>query len=106
MILLNPELKKLFGKWEWVETSGGFAGKIITPQNSGRSEEVEFTKHGIYMKYNAGYLLDKKKFNITEGKSILNKNKVYLISFSADDSSITNSVIPQSVSFGGYTSSN
>ncbi|MBK5283990.1 MAG: hypothetical protein JJE25_01180 [Bacteroidia bacterium] len=99
--VLNPELKRLFGRWELIETSGGFTGKFITPKTSGHFEEIEFTMYGNYIKYETGNLSDKKKFNISEEKSIFNKNPVYIISYSDADSSLTRLLIPQSVRFGG-----
>jgi hypothetical protein len=99
--LPNPELKKIFGKWEWIQTSGGFAGKIITPAKAGYSEEIEFTKEGLFMEYKNGKLQDKKKFSITVGKSILQKDSAYIISFSTVDSSFIRAIEKQSVSFKG-----
>ena len=99
--LPDPELKKIFGKWEWVQTSGGFAGKIITPAKAGYTEEIEFTKDGLFNKFKSGAIVDRKKYSVTEGKSVLKHETAYLVSYSVVDSSYKELLLNQSVSFKG-----
>jgi hypothetical protein len=99
--LPNPELKKIFGRWEWVESSGGFMGKVITPAKAGYTEEIEFLKDGIFLKFKNGNVIDKNKFSISEGKSIFKAESSYIISFSPVDSSGPSSMQKQSLSFAG-----
>jgi hypothetical protein len=99
--LPNPELKKIFGKWEWVETSGGFAGKIITPAKAGYTEEIEFTSQGIFQEFKDGKLKDKKGFSIISGKSILKEDLNYIIYFTMIDSLFPRPMQKQSLSLKG-----
>ena len=101
IVLPNPELKKIFGRWEWIESSGGFAGKITTPVKAGITQEIEFSKEGIWQKYKNGTLAERKKYSVAEGNSILKKETAYIISFSSVDSTVIQSVEKQSVRFGG-----
>jgi len=99
--LPDPELKKIFGRWEWIETSGGFAGKIITPSKAGYTDEIEFNKEGIFQEFRNGTLQDKKRFSITTDKSILKEDSAYIISFSPIDSLFRRTMKKHSVSFSG-----
>ena len=99
--LSNPELKKLLGRWEWIETSGGFAGKIITPVKAGYTDEIEFNKEGIFQEFKNGKLQDKKRFSITKEKSNLIGDSAYIIAFDSMDSSFVRAIQKQSVSFKG-----
>ena len=99
--LPNPELKKIFGRWQWVETSGGFAGKTITPLKAGYQEEITFNSEGIFQEFKDGKLQDKKRFSIEAGKSILQEDSAYIISFSTIDTSFGRAIQKQSVIFKG-----
>lgn len=99
--LPNPELKKIFGRWEWIETSGGFAGKIITPAKTGIAYAIEFSTNGIFQYYKNEKLIDKKLFSIIEGTSIYGGEKAYIVSYSNVDSLFRGSMPNQSVSFSG-----
>lgn len=46
--------KKLIGTWVWVETSGGFAGTITTPQSENREIKIQFTTKGIHNEWENG----------------------------------------------------
>ncbi|NJO88248.1 MAG: hypothetical protein HC831_04200 [Chloroflexia bacterium] len=35
---------EIIGRWTWVETSGGFAGGITTPETTGNQITIEFTR--------------------------------------------------------------
>src|SRR5258705_9482965 len=59
----DPELKKILGKWEWVSTSGGFAGKNSTPSNAGYDLRIEFKSNSMFVRYKDSTLIDNKKFS-------------------------------------------
>jgi hypothetical protein len=98
----STDLDKLFGTWNWIQSSGGFAGQINSPATSGYSQTIEFNKNGIYKIYKDGKQKDKMKFTLTNGTSIYNTGTAYLIKykdiglFDKNDHSVT-----QSVKFGG-----
>lgn len=81
----HPNLKKVFGKWQWVSSTGGFAGKTITPASEGYPLRVEFRTNGIYRKYKGDTLIEKKKFSFSPETSIHHGKPVWTVSF-ADSS--------------------
>lgn len=89
-----PELKKIFGKWEWVSTSGGFAGKTITPASEKYTSKLEFSSGGIYKKYKNDSLAEQKKFTFSQATSIHNHQSVWIIS-------LDGSALKMAVSFSG-----
>ena len=99
--LPNPEMKKLFGKWNWIETSGGFTGKTITPALTRYALEIEFTKEGVFQKFKNEKSEVRMKFKVIEGKSIFSEENAYLLSLSVFDSSSAESFHKQSVRFRG-----
>ena len=91
----DPELQKIFGKWEWVSTSGGFAGKAITPAREGYTVRIEFSNEGIYHKFKNDSLADRKQFSFVQKESIQTHQPVWLLSFEGESS------LPMAVSFSG-----
>jgi hypothetical protein len=79
--LPDPSLDKLFGSWEWVETSGGYAGQIKTPATEGYSKTIEFKSNGIYKVYIDGKRDGKMTFTIKEGTSILTNASAWFIDY-------------------------
>jgi len=90
----DPELKKIFGKWQWVESSGGFAGKITTPAKAGYSERIEFSNEGIYHKFKNDSLIDRKSFSFSQKTSIQTGKPAWVLSLNEGS-------IPMAVSFSG-----
>jgi hypothetical protein len=101
MQLPDPELKKIFGKWQWVSTSGGFTGKTITPASEGYTVRIEFSSNGIYQKYQNNALTDRKNFSFSQGTSIHNHKPVWVISFTEAVPHFNESPQAMSVSFSG-----
>ena len=77
--LPNQELEKLFGTWEWISSSGGFAGITTSHDSVGNTKTIEFTKKGIYKSYKNGDLIEKRKFTIKKGSSIYTSDDANLI---------------------------
>jgi hypothetical protein len=90
----DQELKKIFGKWEWLETSGGFAGKITTPSKAGYSERIEFSNDGVYQKFRNDSLTDKKQFSFSQKTSIQTGKPAWVLSLNEGSNSMA-------VSFSG-----
>lgn len=101
--LPDPSLSRLFGKWEWLMSSGGFSGGSRTPASEGYHESVEFNEKGIYRLYRDGNKKEKRTFSIVYDESgfgkytILYKDKgpfakgIFLkhaVSFSGNDTLI------------------
>ncbi|MEI6853076.1 MAG: hypothetical protein WCL06_09540 [Bacteroidota bacterium] len=103
--LPDPSLSKLFGSWEWVQTSGGFAGEIITPSSQGFTQSISFESNGIYKLYKDGIQKEKKTFTLSEGISILTNTSAWMIRYK--DTGIgdhSENAIAQSVRFSGQDS--
>jgi hypothetical protein len=77
----HSNLKKIFGKWQWVSSTGGLAGKTITPASEGYSLRVEFRTNGIYRKYKSDTLAEQKKFSFSPETSIHHHKPVWTVSF-------------------------
>lgn len=98
----NAELEKLFGTWEWSQSSGGFAGQTITAATAGYSQAIEFKKNGVCIWYKNGKHTNKMQFILTKGSSIYTAGIVPLIKykdtglFDKEDTHMT-----QSLTFGG-----
>jgi hypothetical protein len=97
----DPALQKLFGKWTWAQSSGGFAGTTTTPSGGGTSAGIEFRKDGICI-ISTGKKKDKMKFTLSEGKSIFSTEPASLITYEDIGLFDKNSAPPQqSVRFSG-----
>jgi hypothetical protein len=103
--LPDESLSKLFGNWEWVQTSGGFAGETHSPQPGGDTWSIEFISNGIFKHYKNGKKVDKQKYTIYMGTSILTNTNAWFISY--DNACImdkTGPHLPQTFRFGGEDS--
>lgn len=56
--------KKLIGKWRWIETSGGFAGAITTPESEGKNIKIEFTKKGMHCEWEEKKLIYSRPYKV------------------------------------------
>lgn len=74
-------LKKLIGKWNWVETSGGFAGSITNPSTEGMNMQMEFKKNGTVLNYKNNTLSSQAKYKLVLGQSNFTAEKSYLINY-------------------------
>ena len=99
----NAGLEKLFGTWDWVQSSGGLTGQTTTPATTGYSQAVEFKKNGVCIWYKNGKHTDKMQFTLTEGSSIYTAGgTAHLIKYK--DTGLfdkNNAQVAQSVTFGG-----
>lgn len=77
----KQELNNLFGTWEWVQSSGGFAGITTSPLTEGHTIKLEFNENGIYKEFKNGEKIDKRKFSFIEGKSIYTADNSTLIEY-------------------------
>src|SRR5687768_11235483 len=97
----DPELKKIFGKWEWVSTTGGIAGMTITPLSAGHTIRLEFKSDGTYLIYENDSLVNTTRFSFSQSTSIHNRKPVWLLSFAETPASSNEKSVPISVSFSG-----
>jgi hypothetical protein len=97
MQLPDPELRNIFGKWEWIRSCGGFAGGCITPASQGYTLRIEFNPSGIYKKFKNNSLTEQKTFSFSQETSIHNHLPVWVVTFSGGAQ-------PMAVSFSGQDS--
>jgi hypothetical protein len=75
------QTKLLIGKWNWIESSGGFGGGVLTPKTEAYTINIEFTKKNIFKSYKDGVfnMQSNVKFNI--GKSIYSSELKTIITY-------------------------
>ena len=80
--LPDPALEKLFGRWDWVRSSGGFTGGTGTTASAGSSHSVEFSKNGVFSYIADGKVKDKVQFKV-DVDTYYSYQKAYLISYNS-----------------------
>jgi hypothetical protein len=69
----------IVGKWNWIKSCGGIAGRCNTPESTHSKIVIGFTKDSIFRKYENDKLLIETTFKITRGKSIFSQDSAQLI---------------------------
>ena len=75
----NAEAEKLFGKWRFVSSSGGFAGTGNTSYSS--NDVYEYKENGTFSHYQGNQLIDQSSFSLQLGPSIFSQTDQLLIHF-------------------------
>lgn len=73
------ELPLLYGKWIWVESSGGIDGRTITPGENEPSKYLRFVKPDLMESYLDDSLVSSKNFTLEKGLSIYSADSLYFI---------------------------
>lgn len=97
-VLFCPGCKKtdessdinLWYRWEWVQSSGGIAGEVLTPQSEGYTQAVEFEENGAYTKYRNNAVVTSGTYTINRAVSILDGQEYDMVVF--DDGSPTQAI--------------
>jgi len=75
----NTEAEKLFGKWRFVSSSGGFAG---TGNSSYSSNDIyEYKENGTFSHYQGNQLIDQSSFSLQLGPSIFSQTDQLMIHY-------------------------
>lgn len=84
---------KLEGSWEWISSSGGFAGTVRTPESTGEKRQIEFrgTRQLLFVN---GEKVEERKIGFTQGESIFSQEKTLILRYEND-------AVPQSAGFRG-----
>ncbi|MBA8986468.1 hypothetical protein [Sphingobacterium cellulitidis] len=69
---------KIIGNWQWLETSGGFAGIKKTPESSNEIKHLQITKDSIFY-YENGELTSAQPYKLKLTKSMLNNKDGWLL---------------------------
>ncbi|MEN9698899.1 MAG: hypothetical protein RLZZ301_97 [Bacteroidota bacterium] len=77
----NETSKKLFGKWRYVSSSGGFSGTGVSGYDA--SDTYEYTENGTFSHRKGGQLIDQMSFSINTGTSIISMSQVNMVNYSA-----------------------
>ncbi|MER0440815.1 hypothetical protein [Emticicia sp. W12TSBA100-4] len=72
----------LVGEWRWVSSTGGIAGKTITPTSAGYERKLVLTADLKFSRYKDNTLESSGTYQITQGKSIYKAEQVDFIKFS------------------------
>lgn len=62
--------ESLYGTWNWIGSSGGIDGRTETPETTGRTMALQFSKN-VLKKYNNGNLIQELPFSIQVRESII-----------------------------------
>jgi hypothetical protein len=82
---------KLDGRWEWVETSGGYAGEIYTPQSMHYSLTLVFSKNVLQQKSDSiGYQVYRSDTLILSGIAAIQGVTIKMQPFGPNDRIIPN----------------
>ena len=75
----NTEAEKLFGKWRFVSSSGGFAGTGNTSYSS--NDIYEYKENGTFSHYQGNQLIDQSSFSLQLGPSIFSQTDQLMIHY-------------------------
>jgi hypothetical protein len=73
----DPVVEKLFGKWNWLKTTGGIAGQFSSPSTVKHSEMLEFEKNGKFIRYKDEKVIVENNFILTIDTLIPSRPKTY-----------------------------
>jgi hypothetical protein len=96
----DPDFKKLFGTWEWVQSSGGFSGQTTTPASEGYTFTDKYKSNGVLIIYKNGNRTERMTYKFSEGTSILSNQPAYLIEY-RDGTFSKKEVVSQLFKFAG-----
>lgn len=85
----NAEAEKLFGKWRFVSSSGGFAGTGNTSYSS--NDVYEYKENGTFSHYEGNQLIDQSSFSLQLGPSITSQTDQLLIHYGGVSQQMTQS---------------
>jgi len=81
MLFSQASPKQLIGKWTWIETSGGFAGEITSPQTEKCEVQIEFTKNKMFSEWKDKQTIYCQKYFVKIGKSIFSEKAQPIITY-------------------------
>ncbi|AFK03098.1 hypothetical protein Emtol_1958 [Emticicia oligotrophica DSM 17448] len=84
----NETTNSLVGEWRWISSTGGIAGKTITPSTAGYERRLVLTSDLKFSRYKDNKLEISGTYQITQGKSIYKPEQVDFIKFSDSTSAV------------------
>lgn len=77
----QKQLKLLVGKWNWIESSGGIAGDVLTPKTESYNIMVEFTKKNTFKSFKDSQFNMESNLKFIKSKSIYSTEPTTLITY-------------------------
>ena len=84
----NESTSSLVGEWRWISSTGGIAGKTITPSSAGYERKLVLTADLKFSRYKDNTLESSGTYQLTQGKSIYKVEQVDFIKFSDGTSAV------------------
>ena len=81
MYIDDPELEKIFGKWELVESCCGDGSSYYSPSFSGYTQYIDLTKKGILKQYKNDSLQSKIDYWIVREFDKYRNDFIYLLNY-------------------------
>lgn len=75
----ETELPQLYGKWIWMQSSGGIDGRTITPDKNESEKYLRFVKPDIMESYSGDSLDFSRTFTLKKDISIYTSDSLYFI---------------------------
>jgi len=69
----------LAGKWNWVSSSGGFAGQTYTPKTEKKTIRIEYDTNFVYRYYVNDTLKSETRYQLVKGRSIYSQDSTLII---------------------------
>ena len=80
----DESLEDLFGEWQWVESTGGISGEIITPNSEGYEMTYTYTKKGIHKYYKGDVEQFRVEYELIEKINPFTGKDGYMINYLSD----------------------
>lgn len=81
-IVTTEAPEALIGTWNWLYSSGGFAGITETPQSTGEIKKIEFDRESNFRTYVNNVLKIENKYRVEKGKTITSRDSVPILTTS------------------------
>lgn len=86
----------IYGSWNWIRTTGGFAGVSLTPQSEGYTMKAVFSRGNSASFYKNDSLIWTSKFTVNKEKTIFSEEEMSVIHYESTR-------LPQAISIKGDT---
>ncbi len=75
----------VYGNWNWISSSGGFAGIEKSPESEGYEQGLTISESGVFSIFRADTLAFQHNFSIVEEESIIHNKSRLMLTFEGDD---------------------
>ncbi|MGO1669318.1 MAG: hypothetical protein ACTHYC_00630 [Sphingobacterium sp.] len=69
---------EIVGNWEWVSTTGGFAGRTSTPTTTNTTQQMQITADSLFS-YRSGELLEAESYRLVQAESSLTQQAGWMM---------------------------